>query len=109
LVDIRIRRQFLKLASVRNSDRPDEVRPTMSEDEIIAEGRRYVAVQQAKIQRQREFIIQLESRGGDAQTVQMQKETLGEMVKSLDLLLNRLRPVIDNELRQPPTEKRGDG
>lgn len=67
----------------------------MTEEKIVAEGRRYVAAQQAKIQRQREFIIQLESRGGDAQIVQMQKETLGEMVKSLDHVLSRLRPFID--------------
>jgi hypothetical protein len=65
-----------------------------TEQEIIAEGQRYVRAQQAMIETQRKFIRDLESHGGDAQTVRLEKEALGEMVKSLDLVLSRLRPVI---------------
>jgi hypothetical protein len=67
----------------------------MTQEKIIAEGRRYIAAQQAKIQTQREFISELESYGADSQIVRLEKETLGEMMRSLDLVLNRLRPVIE--------------
>jgi hypothetical protein len=65
------------------------------EESIIAEGRRYVAAQRAKINTQREFIRQLESKGEDPQIVRLEKEILGQMMKSLDSVLNRMRPVID--------------
>jgi hypothetical protein len=42
-----------------------------------------------------EFVSEFESYGGDAQIVRLEKETLGEMIKSLDLVLSRLRPVIE--------------
>jgi hypothetical protein len=68
---------------------------TREERDIIAEGKRYVALQQAKIEAQRIFIRDLESAGKDAGIVRLEKETLGEMIKSLDLVLSRLRPVIE--------------
>jgi hypothetical protein len=68
---------------------------TREENEYVAEGKRYVALQQAKIEAQRLFIQDLESAGRDASLVKIEKETLGEMIKSLDLVLNRLRPIID--------------
>jgi hypothetical protein len=66
-----------------------------TEQKIVAEARRYARIQQAKIETQREFIRQLESRGGDAQLVRLEKDTLGAMMKSLDTVLRHLRPIID--------------
>jgi hypothetical protein len=65
------------------------------EQDIIAEGKRYVATQQSKIAMQREFIQDLEMLGTDAGICRLEKETLGEMIKSLDSVLSRLRPVIE--------------
>jgi hypothetical protein len=65
------------------------------EQDVIAEGKRYVATQQAKIATQRQLIQDLEMLGMDAGVVRLEKETLGEMIKSLDLVLSRLRPVIE--------------
>lgn len=48
-----------------------------------------------KIAMQHEFIQDLEMLGTDAGICRLEKETLGEMIKSLDLVLNRLRPVIE--------------
>jgi hypothetical protein len=67
----------------------------MTEQQVIAEGRRYVRAQQAKIEFQRERIRKLERLGNDAQMVRMEKQTLGAMMKSLDQVLGRLRPVIE--------------
>jgi hypothetical protein len=64
------------------------------EESIIAEGRRYVTAQQARIETQREFIRQLEGKGHDPQIVRMEKETLAEMIMSLDLVLDPMRSVI---------------
>jgi hypothetical protein len=66
-----------------------------TEKEIIAEGKRYVATQQSKIATQRQLIQDLEMFGTDAGIVRLEKETLFEMIKSLDLVLSRLRPVIE--------------
>jgi hypothetical protein len=65
----------------------------MTEQQIIAEGRRYVSTQQAKIEFQRERIRKVERLG--QQMVRMEKQTLGGMMKSLDQVLGRLRPVIE--------------
>jgi hypothetical protein len=67
----------------------------MTEQQILAEGRRYVSTQQAKIEFQRERIRKLECLGHDAQMVRMEKQTLGAMMKSLDQVLGRLRRVIE--------------
>jgi hypothetical protein len=68
---------------------------TREESEYVVEGKRYVALQQAKIEAQRLFIQDLESAGRDAGIVKIENETLSEMIKSLDLVLHRLRPIID--------------
>jgi hypothetical protein len=71
----------------------------MTTDQIIAEGRRYAREQQARIDAQRQFISDLENSGKDTGIVQMEKQNLAEMMKSLDLVLSRLRPVIERESR----------
>jgi hypothetical protein len=67
----------------------------VTEHDFIAEGRRYAKMQQGKIEAQRAFIRGLEDLEQDAGIVRQQKEVLGEMIKSLDLVLRRLRPVIE--------------
>jgi hypothetical protein len=71
----------------------------MTTDQIIAEGRRYTREQQARIDAQRQFISDLENSGKDTGIIQMEKQNLAEMMKSLDLVLSRLRPVIERESR----------
>jgi hypothetical protein len=51
-----------------------------TEQEIIAEGQRYVRAQQAKIATQSRFIGDLASQGGDTEILRLEKETLGEMI-----------------------------
>jgi hypothetical protein len=68
-----------------------------TEQKLIAEGRRYAKAQQAKIEFQRERIRKLESRGYDTDIIRHEKQTLGAMMKSLDSVLSRLRPVIDRQ------------
>jgi hypothetical protein len=62
---------------------------------MIVEGRLYVAAQQLKITRQQALIKELETRDGDSQVIRHHKETLREMMKSLDVVLKQLRLVID--------------
>ena len=66
-----------------------------AEEKIIAEGRRYARAQRAKIDFQRERVRKLESRGYDADIVRLEKQTLGAMMKSLHMVLSRLRPVVE--------------
>ena len=48
-----------------------------------------------KIDAQRKFIRDLEMSDQDAEKIWREKRTLGDMVERLDLVLRRLRPVID--------------
>jgi hypothetical protein len=66
-----------------------------TEQKIMGEAQRYLRAQQVKIATQREFIHDLERSGQVTRVVRLEKETLGEMIKSLDLVLCRLRPVIE--------------
>jgi hypothetical protein len=66
-----------------------------TEQRLVLEGQRYVAAQRAKIDAQRKFIRDLEMSDQDAEKIWREKRTLGDMVERLDLVLRRLRPVID--------------
>jgi hypothetical protein len=74
----------------------------MEANQIIAHGRRYAKEQQIKIDFQRERIRKLESRGYDAEFILHEKQTLGTMIKSLDTVLERLRPFIEGQGRWLP-------
>jgi hypothetical protein len=62
---------------------------------MIVEGRLYVASQQLKIERQRALIKELETQGADSEMVRVHKDTLREMMNNLDVVLRRLRMIID--------------
>jgi hypothetical protein len=67
----------------------------MRDEKAIANRQRYIAAQRAKIHTQGEFVRLLESHGQDVQIVRMEKDTLVEMGKSLDLAVSRLRQFDD--------------
>ena len=56
-----------------------------------AERQRYIAIQRAKIHTQQNFIHLLESQGEDPETIQMEKDILGSMMRTLHSALSHIR------------------
>jgi hypothetical protein len=63
----------------------------MADEKAINNAQRYIATQRAKIHIQAGFVHLLESNGVDVLLVRMERQTLREMGKSLDVESKRLR------------------
>jgi hypothetical protein len=67
------------------------------DQQTIAEFRRYINKKQLEIDLQRSLIDNLEKQD-DARALRDARKSLSEMIKTLDSLLAKLRPVIDHSV-----------
>jgi hypothetical protein len=63
----------------------------MKDKKAIDIAQRYIATQRKKIHAQSKLVRHLEANGEDESIVRMERQTLREMGKSLDLVCTRLR------------------
>jgi PHD/YefM family antitoxin component YafN of YafNO toxin-antitoxin module len=67
----------------------------MEEKMTFADQHRFIAAQKAKIHTQREFIRLLERQREDAEIVQMEKEILDSMMRTLNSASSHLRSIME--------------
>ena len=86
---------MLPANSQQEHKNPNDVFRKLGDNNMtFADQQRYIAVQKAKIHTQRQFIHLLENQGEDAEIVQVERDTLGSMVRTLNSASSHLQSLM---------------